>query len=84
LLVQNNNEMVRFSVLDSGCGISKQDQSKLFGLFQQISSRKNREGTGLGLVISKGIISEHGGNIGVISDSGEGATFWFELLAAET
>lgn len=72
---------VRFSVIDHGPGIPKSQMSKLFGMFQQLDSSDDRPkgGTGLGLAISKAIIERHGGSIGVDSEIGKGATFWFEL-----
>jgi PAS domain S-box-containing protein len=72
---------VRFSVIDQGPGIPPEDLSKLFGRFQQLDGADTRrhEGTGLGLWISKAIIEQHGGTIGVDSRVGEGSTFWFEL-----
>ncbi len=72
---------VRFSVQDQGPGIAPEALSKLFGRFQQLDGADTRrhEGTGLGLWISKAIIEQHGGTIGVESRVGEGSTFWFEL-----
>jgi signal transduction histidine kinase/CheY-like chemotaxis protein len=77
--------MVRVSVKDCGEGIAPQDISKLFRKFSQIDSGSTRKvgGTGLGLVISKGIVEQHGGNIGVESTPGEGSTFYFLLPRAD-
>ena len=71
----------RFSVQDQGPGIAPEKQSKLFGRFQQLDStyRKDKGGSGLGLAISKEIIEQHGGKIGVYSETNEGSTFYFEL-----
>jgi len=71
----------RFSVQDQGPGIAPEKQSKLFGRFQQLDStdRKVKGGSGLGLAISKEIIEQHGGKIGVYSETDEGSTFYFEL-----
>ena len=79
--VEGLDSLVRFSVIDCGCGIDEQDQSKLFQVFQQLASDNKRVagGTGLGLAICKGIVTEHGGQIGVISAPGKGSTFWFSL-----
>jgi PAS domain S-box-containing protein len=79
--VERLDTLVRFSVIDSGCGIDEQDQSKLFQVFQQLASdnKLGAGGTGLGLAICKGIVTEHGGEIGVISAPGKGSTFWFSL-----
>lgn len=86
VLPAEHSGKMRFAVKDSGAGIAKEHQSKLFGKFQQIDSSDSRakEGTGLGLAISKAIVEQHGGIIGVDSTPGAGSTFWFELrLTAE-
>lgn len=72
------------SVADTGPGISKSDQKKLFKKFSQLSTGLSRQtgGSGLGLVISKEIISKHGGTLWVESDHGQGATFSFTLPVA--
>ena len=66
-----------FSVSDTGIGIKSEDIGKLFKSFQQLDSKRNRniEGTGLGLVISKQLLSLMDGDISVESVYGEGSTF---------
>ena len=78
------NGAVRVSVRDHGEGISPQDLPKLFHKFSQIDSSATRKagGTGLGLVICKGIIEQHGGHIAVESTPGEGSLFFFVLPPA--
>jgi len=73
--------MVRVGVRDHGEGISPEDLPKLFRKFSQIDSGSTRKvgGTGLGLVICKGIVEQHGGKIWVESTPGEGSTFLFTL-----
>jgi signal transduction histidine kinase len=69
------------SVRDTGPGISKTDQAKLFQEFQQADNSITRQkgGTGLGLAISKRIIEMHGGRIWVESSPGHGSNFSFTL-----
>ncbi|MEK7123557.1 MAG: sensor histidine kinase [Patescibacteria group bacterium] len=66
------------AVTDTGQGIEEGDIPKLFTKFTQIKT-SGRKGTGLGLMIVKGIIEAHGGKAGVASTPGEGSTFFFTL-----
>jgi signal transduction histidine kinase/DNA-binding response OmpR family regulator len=76
---------VRVGVRDHGEGIAAQDLPKLFRKFSQIDSTSTRKagGTGLGLVICRGIVEQHGGKIWVDSTFGQGSTFYFTLPLAE-
>ncbi|UCD11295.1 MAG: response regulator [Nitrospinaceae bacterium] len=72
---------VKISVTDTGIGISKKDQSRIFSEFQQ-SNRARDEGlggTGIGLALTRRLVKLHGGEIGVQSELHEGSTFWFTL-----
>jgi PAS domain S-box-containing protein len=77
----SGEHFIRFSIIDSGPGIAEDDQSKLFIRFHRLSQdgQPPTEGAGLGLAICKGIIDAHGGRIGLFSEQGKGATFWFEI-----
>jgi len=71
---------VRVSVVDTGAGIAPEDQERIFGEFQQTDlGTAQREGTGLGLALSKRLIELHGGRIWVESELGKGSTFTFAL-----
>ena len=69
--------LLTFAVTDTGVGINPEDIHKIFVLFQQVDTKKNRniEGTGLGLSISKQLVEMMGGSLEVESEFGIGSTF---------
>jgi signal transduction histidine kinase len=73
---------VRVSVADTGPGLAAEDHERIFEEFQQTETgAEQREGTGLGLALSKRLVELHGGRIWVDSDLGRGSTFVFTLPA---
>jgi signal transduction histidine kinase/CheY-like chemotaxis protein len=70
---------LHFSVKDTGIGIKEEDIGKLFGVFHQLDTHKNRQivGTGLGLAITKHLVELMGGAVTVESEYGKGTTFSF-------
>lgn len=84
-----SKDRCRFEIEDEGPGIPEEEAHKLFGRFEQVSTRDNREkgGTGLGLAIAKAIVEQHNGFIGIeaaVSENGngggeKGSIFWFEI-----
>jgi two-component system phosphate regulon sensor histidine kinase PhoR len=68
--------------LDSGPGIPKEEQARVFERFYKADRARSKGGTGLGLAIAKHIVEGHGGRIWVESTPGQGAIFRFTLLKA--
>ena len=79
-LSQHDSGRIRCEVVDTGPGISKEEQEKLFQKFHRVESNVGKTtGTGLGLYICKLLVEKFGGKIGIKSESGKGSVFWFEL-----
>jgi signal transduction histidine kinase len=76
-----NNQSVEVSVSDTGIGIAPEHQETIFEEFRQVGTdaAKKREGTGLGLTLTKKFVELHGGTIRVESVLGKGSTFTFTL-----
>jgi PAS domain S-box-containing protein len=75
--------MLHIAVVDTGEGISRDKQERLFKRFSQIdgSLTRTQSGTGLGLAICKGLAEAMGGEIGIESEPGKGSSFWFRIPA---
>jgi two-component system sensor histidine kinase/response regulator len=79
-----NGSYARLSVTDTGVGIRPEDQAVIFDEFRQVGEGSaKKEGTGLGLAIAKRLIEQHGGEISVESEVGNGSRFTFTLPVAE-
>jgi signal transduction histidine kinase/CheY-like chemotaxis protein len=78
---ENDLCTIKIAVIDTGIGISQEQQARLFSSFQQADSGTSRKfgGTGLGLAISKRIVELMGGRIWIKSELGQGATFAFTI-----
>ncbi|HEX6540269.1 MAG TPA: ATP-binding protein [Ktedonobacterales bacterium] len=87
--LQVADEHARVAVCDAGPGIPVQKQARLFEQFSRVAGSSAQDGRGglglglgLGLYISKGIVAQHGGGMGVESHPDAGSTFWFTLPLA--
>jgi signal transduction histidine kinase len=78
--VREQDSGVKVEVKDTGIGIAKEEQSRLFKPYSRVASDRQRQpGLGLGLALAKQVVELHGGKIWVDSESGGGSTFSFYL-----
>jgi two-component system sensor histidine kinase SenX3 len=84
--VRCTEQLVEIAVADQGHGIAESEQSRIFERFYRVDAARSRAtgGTGLGLAIVKHICANHGGEITVWSEQGQGSTFTMRLPAAAT
>ncbi len=80
---QPQEDMILVEVKDHGPGIPPEHLAHLFERFYRVPSNSSARGTGLGLYICRKIIEAHGGEIGVMSELGEGTRFHFTIPAAD-
>jgi len=74
---------VHIAVTDSGAGIPREKQERIFNAFDRLGKERGEvEGTGIGLVITKQIVEAMGGRVGFKSNEKEGSTFWLEIPLA--
>ncbi|MPM99274.1 Sensor protein EvgS [bioreactor metagenome] len=81
-LNEGDKTILKFSIKDTGIGISEEDQGDIFQEFMQIKPEKieqQTEGSGLGLAITKGLIDELGGKIRLQSEKGKGSEFFVDI-----
>ena len=76
------NGEISVAIRDTGAGIAREEQDRIFVEFEQASSARGKEGTGLGLALAKRFVELHGGRIWVESELGKGSTFTFTLPRA--
>ena len=81
---KTDNDFFRVSVTDTGVGIEKKDFPNVFEMFHRLHEDPHitRQGTGIGLNVSKLLVESMAGRIGFDSEYGVGSTFWFELPLA--
>lgn len=79
-----DNQFLKISVIDNGYGISESKISQLFDPFNRLGAENSEiEGTGIGLTITKSLVEDMQGKIGVFSEENKGSTFWVEFPLAE-
>ncbi|MGH9517632.1 MAG: sensor histidine kinase [Terriglobales bacterium] len=74
---------IRLNISDKGIGIAPEHQERIWNVFERLHDRESYSGTGIGLAIVKRAISRMDGACGLISQAGDGSTFWIELPRAQ-
>ncbi|MDD2816626.1 MAG: ATP-binding protein [Thiotrichaceae bacterium] len=80
---QTQIETIRIEIVDTGIGLTPEQQERVFDPFTRLSGLNLIEGTGIGLTITKRLLELMDGRIGLDSISGEGSTFWIDLPTGE-
>ncbi|MCK9361137.1 ATP-binding protein [Patescibacteria group bacterium] len=78
-LSEASADRLRVEIIDTGMGVQADEREKLFKRYGQTHTADKKGGTGLGLLISKGIVEAHGGTIGFTPHEPRGSIFWFEI-----
>ena len=80
---EQRDGFIRLSVRDNGIGIAPEHQERIWNVFERLHERDSYVGTGIGLAIVKRAITRMDGSCGIISQPGDGSTFWIELPLAQ-
>lgn len=83
--IEKLDQCVELRIIDRGKGVALEDQEVIFERFRQVRGANSgqKRSSGLGLAVSRAIVEQHRGTIGVRSVTGEGSTFWVRLSSVE-
>ena len=79
VFAEENRDEWKISVKDNGIGLRESERLMIFAPFKRLHTQQEFEGTGIGLAICRRIVTQHGGEIGVMAEPGEGSTFWLTM-----
>jgi|GEM_PF-1969944 len=80
---ENRGNVVRIWIEDNGIGMDPVNHERAFRIFEQLNNSKLYTGTGVGLAITKKAVESLNGQIGIISELGQGTRFWLDLCLSE-